>query len=89
MISFRKYAVALVGEIDKMYRQLTVHSEQVLLRFNTSEPIRTTNYKSYLVIKTTNAGRRGRRTTLPKGSTACSGMLLYVDVFIEGDETVN
>ncbi|XP_058449212.1 uncharacterized protein LOC131429180 [Malaya genurostris] len=44
MIRFRKHAVALVADIEKMYRQIRVHSEdtplqRIVWRFNPSEPI--------------------------------------------------
>ncbi|XP_058827247.1 uncharacterized protein LOC131687209 [Topomyia yanbarensis] len=45
ILRFRKYAVALVADVEKMYRQIRIHPEdtslqRILWRFNPSEPVK-------------------------------------------------
>ncbi|XP_058448917.1 uncharacterized protein LOC131428875 [Malaya genurostris] len=45
MIRFRKHAVALIADVEKMYRQIRIHPEETCLqrifwRFHSSEPIK-------------------------------------------------
>ncbi|XP_058826908.1 uncharacterized protein LOC131686914 [Topomyia yanbarensis] len=46
MLRFRKHAVALVADVEKMYRQIRIHAEdtslqRILWRFDSSEPVNT------------------------------------------------
>ncbi|XP_062713353.1 uncharacterized protein LOC134290270 [Aedes albopictus] len=101
VIRFRKYAVALVGDIEKMYRQVTVHPEdrslqQILWRFDTSEPIRTYQLRtvtyglapsSYLATKTLLRLAEDEGQYYPKAAPLVP-KCYYVDDFIGGDDTV-
>ncbi|XP_058840891.1 uncharacterized protein LOC131696364 [Topomyia yanbarensis] len=101
VIRFRKYAVALVGDIEKMYRQVMVHPDdrplqKILWRFDPSEPIQTYQLctvtyglgpSSYLATKTLIKLAEDEGQHYPKAAPLVSKGY-YIDDFIGGDDTV-
>ncbi|XP_058446110.1 uncharacterized protein LOC131427162 [Malaya genurostris] len=101
VIRFRKYAVALVGDIEKMYRQVMVHPDdrhlqQILWRFNNSDPIQTYQLctvtyglgpSSYLATRTLLKLAEDEGCHYPKAAPLVSKGY-YIDDFIGGDDTV-
>ncbi|XP_053698923.1 uncharacterized protein LOC128745882 [Sabethes cyaneus] len=101
ILRFRKYAIALVADIEKMYRQVLVHSEdtslqRILWRFRHDEPLRayellTVTYgltpSSFLATRTLEQLASDEGKNFPLGGPALRKNF-YVDDYIGGAETV-
>ncbi|XP_055632633.1 uncharacterized protein LOC129773104 [Toxorhynchites rutilus septentrionalis] len=101
ILRFRKYPVALVADIEKMYRQILISSDErclqrILWRFDSSEPARTyelstvtygISSSSFLATRTLHQLAEDEGKEYPLGSLAiCNDF--YVDDFIRGEDSV-
>ncbi|XP_055632558.1 uncharacterized protein LOC129773031 [Toxorhynchites rutilus septentrionalis] len=101
ILRFRKYPVALVADIEKMYRQILISSDErclqrILWRFDSSEPVRTYELStvtygissfSFLATRTLHQLAEDEGKEYPLGSLAiCNDF--YVDDFIPGEDSV-
>lgn len=102
LIRFRKHEVALVGDVEKMYRQVKVHPEdaglqRILFRFSPEEPIRvfelsTVTYgltpSSFLAIRALHQLAADEGVAYPEAAKAIVHDF-YVDDYIGGASSVD
>ncbi|XP_055590912.1 uncharacterized protein LOC129742994 [Uranotaenia lowii] len=101
VLRFRKYPIALVGDIAKMYRQILVHPKDTALqriywRFHPEEPISTYELQtvtygltpsSFLATRTLHQLALDEGENYPLGSTALKNDF-YMDDYIGGAQTL-
>ncbi|XP_058813142.1 uncharacterized protein LOC131677376 [Topomyia yanbarensis] len=95
VLRFRKYPIALVADIEKMYRQVLLHPERILWRFDSHAQISTYELQtvtyglapsSFLATRTLQQLAADEGDCYPLGGPAlCKGF--YVDDYIGGAET--
>ncbi|XP_055614826.1 uncharacterized protein LOC129761144 [Toxorhynchites rutilus septentrionalis] len=101
ILRFRKFPVALVADVEKMYRQVSMHPldrplQRILWRFDSSQPIQTYELgtvtyglapSSFLATRTLLQLVGDEGTPFPKASTAVKKHI-YVDDLISGDDSI-
>ncbi|XP_062699493.1 uncharacterized protein LOC134284534 [Aedes albopictus] len=101
ILRFRKFPVALVADIEKMYRQVSMNPadrplQRILWRFDASEPIQTYELgtvtyglapSSFLATRTLLQLVEDEGTPFPKASTAIKKNV-YVDDLISGHNSI-
>ncbi|XP_058446764.1 uncharacterized protein LOC131427516 [Malaya genurostris] len=101
VLRFRKFPIALVADIEKMYRQVSMHPEdrrlqRIFWRFHDSQPIATYELgtvtyglapSSFLATRTLKQLADDDGAPFPKATRALKNCL-YVDDFIGGEHSV-
>ncbi|XP_062711534.1 uncharacterized protein LOC134289564 [Aedes albopictus] len=101
VLRFRKFPIALVADIEKMYRQITMHEhdrplQRILWRFDESQPLQTFELStvtyglapsSFLATRTLLQLVEDEGTPFPKASKAIRKNT-YVDDFLGGADSI-